>query len=150
MTDNKKKEEWKQELRLLLAGFAFYIGNDTGRENDNHEAEIKKFEDFILEVRAEALKEERKHWHLAPSGGYSCPNHEEHERLGGHPDIDCPIKWEQVKSEALSAYKSKLKKAWDERVEEVKQGLDEEYGKNHSYSPNYEGIFDALLKDLEV
>ena len=61
LTDNKKKEEWKQELRLLLAGFAFYIGNDTGRENDNHEAEIKKFEDFILalceSIRAEALKE---------------------------------------------------------------------------------------------
>ena len=55
---------------------------------------------------------------------------------------------EYAVAQALSAYKSKLRKAWNERVEEVKQGLDEEYGVMHSFTPNYEGIFDALLKDL--
>ena len=38
--------------------------------------------------------------------------------------------------------KKELKAKWDNRIEEVKKGLDEEYGESHSYYPNYEGIFD--------
>lgn len=39
-----------------------------------------------------------------------------------------------------------LENDWNIRIEEVKYGLDEEYGKSHSYSPNYEGIFDDILE----
>src|ERR1035437_4700647 len=56
----------------------------------------------------------------------------------------------QAGQEALDVYRGKLKKEWNERIEEVKQGLDETYGSNHNYTPNYEGIFEELLESLTL
>lgn len=42
--------EYKTKLRILLAEFAMYLENDTGAANDDHEGQIKKFEDLIALV----------------------------------------------------------------------------------------------------
>ena len=49
--------------------------------------------------------------------------------------------------QALATYKQQLIGRWNKRIEEVKQGLDEEYGKGHNYTPNYEGIFIDLIQE---
>lgn len=47
---SQEADTWTRELRLLMANFAMYIDNDTGEENDRHEAEILKFETFIARL----------------------------------------------------------------------------------------------------
>jgi hypothetical protein len=43
-----------------------------------------------------------------------------------------------------------IRTEWHERIDEVIDGLEEEYGKSNQYSPNYEGIIEDLFeKKLE-
>lgn len=50
-------ENWKAELRIMMAKFAMYLNDDGGVFKDDHEGEIKKFEDFIQKQRDEAYKQ---------------------------------------------------------------------------------------------
>ena len=60
-------------------------------------------------------------------------------KMANHKTENCPI--------VVATYKQQLIGRWNKRIEEVKQGLDEEYGKGHNYTPNYEGIFIDLIQE---
>ena len=48
--------------------------------------------------------------------------------------------------EAERAMVKKIRTEWHQRIDEVKDGLEEEYGTNGNYSPNYEGIIESIFE----
>ena len=53
---------------------------------------------------------------------------------------------QEVREETIKEIKDK----WNTRIEEVKQGLKEEYANQPYYEPNYEGIFEDILDTLSL